>query len=161
MGNNNNNIIEINGAYASATIYTTNNVASAIEPYALSQLQMLCDNETAKGCTIRVMPDVHPGKVCTIGLTMTLGHKLIPNLLGIDLGCGMTLAQIKGKSIEFQKLDKVIRDNVPAGFNIRANAHRWADVFDFERLRCYKHIMILINFLKWRVELLGCSLFLM
>jgi len=142
MGNKNNKINEINGAYASAKIYTTNNETTAIEPYALSQLQMLCDNETAKGCIIRVMPDVHPGKVCTIGLTMTLGDKLMPNLLGIDLGCGMTLAQIKGKNIEFQKLDKVIRDKVPAGFNIRANAHRWADDFDFESLRCYKHIKV-------------------
>lgn len=142
MGNNNNNIIEINGAYASAKIYTTTDKVTAIEPYAVSQLQMLCDNETVKGCTIRVMPDVHPGKVCTIGLTMTLGDKLMPNLLGIDLGCGMTLAQIKGKNIEFQKLDKVIRDNVPAGFNIRANAHRWADDFDFVSLRCYKHIRV-------------------
>ncbi len=146
MGNNTKNIEntikEITGAYASAKIYTTTDEATAIEPYAVSQLQMLCDNETAKGCTIRVMPDVHPGKVCTIGLTMTLGGKLMPNLLGIDLGCGMTLAKIKGKKIEYQKLDTVIREHVPAGFNIRSNAHRWADEFDFESLRCFKHIRV-------------------
>ncbi len=146
MGNNtknNDNIIkEITGAYASAKIYTSTNEATAIEPYAVSQLQMLCDNETAKGCTIKVMPDVHPGKVCTIGLTMTLGDKLMPNLLGIDLGCGMTLAKIKGKKIEYQKLDTVIREHIPSGYDIRSNAHHWADDFDFESLRCLKHIRV-------------------
>ncbi len=132
----------INGIYTSAKIFTTNNKATAIEPYATSQLQMLCDNETAKDCTIRVMPDVHPGKVCTIGLTMTIGEKLMPNLLGIDLGCGMTLACIKSKKIEFQKLDTVIRDHIPAGFATRVKEHRFADEFEFERLRCYKHIRV-------------------
>ena len=130
----------INGAYTSAKIFTTNNEATAIDSYAISQLQLLCDNETAKGCTIRVMPDVHPGKVGTIGLTMTIGDKLMPNLVGIDIGCGMTLAQIKAKKVEFQKLDTVIRENVPAGFDIRKKVHRFADDFDLTRLRCFKHI---------------------
>ena len=121
----------INGVYSSATIFTTNNEATAIDEYALHQIQMLCDNETMKDCRIRIMPDVHPGKVGTIGLTMTIGEKLMPNLTGIDIGCGMTLAQIKGKKIEFQKLDTVIRENVPSGFAIRKKVHRFADEFDF------------------------------
>lgn len=54
------------------------------------------------------MPDVHPGKVCTIGLTMTVGDKLMPNVVGIDIGCGMTLARVKGKVKEFQKLDFIL-----------------------------------------------------
>ena len=86
------------------------------------------------------MPDVHPGKVGTIGLTMTIGEKIMPNLIGIDIGCGMTLAKIKGKKIEYQKLDSVIRDNVPSGFNVRTKAHRFADDFDFDELRCSDHI---------------------
>lgn len=61
------------------------------------------------------MPDVHPGKVGTIGLTMTIQNQLLPNLVGIDIGYGMTLAQIKGRTIEYQKLDTVIRDHFPAG----------------------------------------------
>ena len=108
----------IKGAYTSAQIFTTNNKETAIDQYAIAQLQMICDQESSKGCRIRVMPDVHPGKVGTIGLTMTIGEKIIPNLIGIDIGCGMTLAQIKGKKIEYQKLDTVIRDSVPSGFNI-------------------------------------------
>lgn len=130
----------IKGAYTSAQIFTTNNKETAIDPYAISQLQMICDQESSKGCRIRVMPDVHPGKVGTIGLTMTIGEMIIPNLIGIDIGCGMTLAQIKGKKIEYQKLDTVIRDSVPSGFSIRAKAHRFALGFDFDALRCANHI---------------------
>lgn len=131
---------KINGIYSSAHIFTTNNEATAIDDYAIHQIQMLCDNETAKDCTIRVMPDVHPGKVGTIGLTMTIGNKLMPNLVGIDIGCGMTLAKIKTKKIEFQKLDTVIRENVPSGFAIRNKVHRFANEFDFTRLNCHRHI---------------------
>lgn len=130
----------IKGAYTSAQIFTTKNKETAIDPYAISQLQMICDQESSKGCRIRVMPDVHPGKVGTIGLTMTIGEKILPNLIGIDIGCGMTLAQIKGKKLEYQKLDTVIRDSVPSGFSIRAKVHRFADEFDFDALRCTNHI---------------------
>lgn len=130
----------INGVYTSAHIFTTSNEATAIDGYAIHQLQMLCDSETSKDSVIRVMPDVHPGKVGTIGLTMTIGSKLMINLTGIDIGCGMTLAQIKGKNIEFQKLDTVIRDNIPSGFAIRSKVHRFANEFDFTRLHCHKHI---------------------
>lgn len=130
----------IKGAVTCAQIFTTNNKETAIDPYAISQLQMICDQESSKGCRIRVMPDVHPGKVGTIGLTMTIGEKIIPNLIGIDIGCGMTLAPIKGKKIEYQKLDIVIRDCIPSGFSIRSKAHRFALGFDFDALRCAKHI---------------------
>ena len=130
----------IKGASTSAQIFTTNNKETAIDQYAISQLQMICDQESSKGCRIRVMPDVHPGKVGTIGLTMTIGDKIIPNLIGIDIGCGMTLAQIKGKKMEYQKLDTVIRDCIPSGFHIRTETHRFAREFDFDALRCAKHI---------------------
>jgi RNA-splicing ligase RtcB len=124
----------------SAHIFTTNNEATAIDQYAISQLQMICDLESSKGSIIRVMPDVHPGKVGTIGLTMTIADKIMPNLIGIDIGCGMTLAQIKGKKIEYQKLDTVIRERIPSGFHIRKKAHRFTDEFDFSTLRCSSHI---------------------
>ncbi|MGN0245640.1 MAG: RtcB family protein [Lachnospiraceae bacterium] len=130
----------IKGAYTSAQIFTTNNKETAIDQYAISQIQMICDQESSKGCRIRVMPDVHPGKVGTIGLTMTIGEKIIPNLIGIDIGCGITLAQIKGKKIEYQKLDTVIRDCIPSGFHVRTKVHRFAKEFDFDALRCVKHI---------------------
>ncbi|MDO5293067.1 MAG: RtcB family protein [bacterium] len=130
----------INGTYASAKVFTTNSETTAIDPYAVKQLQMLCDNPASEGSIIRIMPDVHPGKVGTIGLTMTIGERVLPNLVGIDMGCGMTLAKLKQKKVEFQKLDTVIRDSVPSGFSVRQKPHRFSNEFDFTKLDCYKHI---------------------
>ena len=125
----------IKGKFAQAKVF-----ANDMEDYARAQIQMICDNPVSKGSSIRVMPDVHPGKVGTIGLTMTVGERIIPHLLGIDIGCGMTCAAIKDKRIEFQKLDKVIRESIPSGFNNRKTSHYLADDFVLEKLRCYKHI---------------------
>lgn len=130
----------IKGAYTSAQIFTINNPQNAIDQYARAQIQMICNQESSKDCRIRIMPDVHPGKVGTIGLTMTIGNSIIPNLIGIDIGCGMTLAQIKGKKIEYQKLDTVIRDRIPSGFNIRTKPHRFVEKFNFNKLICANHI---------------------
>lgn len=130
----------IKGTQTFATIFTTNNEQTNIDPYAVAQLQALCDNPVNKGCKICIMPDVHPGKVGTIGLTQTIGGAILPNVVGIDIGCGMTLAQIKGKKCEFQKLDTVIRDNIPSGFSIRKKIHRFASEFDFDSLYCSKSI---------------------
>lgn len=130
----------IEGIYSSATIFTTDNKETGIDPYAIAQIQMLCDNEASKGSKIRIMPDVHPGKVGTIGLTMTVGRRILPNLIGIDIGCGITLAAIRGKNIEFQKLDTVIKDRIPAGFSLRKTPHLMAEEFDFSRLYCHKFI---------------------
>ena len=130
----------INGAYTSAHIYTVKNKETALDRYAKAQLQMLCDMEALKGSRIRVMPDVHPGKVGTIGLTMTVGDKILPNLIGYDIGCGMTLAQINCRKIEYQKLDTVIREHIPSGFAIRNKIHRFADDLDLSSLKCFAHI---------------------
>lgn len=130
----------INGIYSAADIFTTNNPETAIEDYALAQLQMLCDNPTSEGCGIKVMPDVHPGIVGTIGLTMTVGDKLMPNLVGVDIGCGMTIAKLKNKKLEFQQVDKVIRENIPSGLRVRNHIHHKANDFDLSSLYCYRHI---------------------
>lgn len=130
----------VNGLYSSAIIFNTNTTKNSIDNYAIAQLQNLCDNEAFSGCTIRIMPDVHPGKVGTIGFTSTLGSRILPNVIGIDIGCGVAMAQIKGKTKEFQKLDTVIREQVPSGFETRRKPHHKATNFDFTRLYCYKHI---------------------
>jgi len=130
----------VNGVYTSAKIFNTNTTEYSIDDYAIAQLQALCDNEAFEGCTIRVMPDVHPGKVGTIGFTSTLGKQILPNVIGIDMGCGMTLAQVKGKIKEFQKLDVVIRENIPSGFSTRKIVHHMAEQIDLTKLYCYKHI---------------------
>jgi RNA-splicing ligase RtcB len=130
----------ITGAATSAIIFNTNSVKNSIDDYALAQLQNLCDNPAFNGCQIRVMPDVHPGKVGTIGFTSTLGSRVMPNIIGVDIGCGMTLARVKGKIREFQKLDSVIRENIPSAFSIRQSVHHKAMDFDFSELCCYKHV---------------------
>lgn len=135
-------MITIYGNYTNAIVYTTNNEQYAIDEYARKQLQMLCNHPSAAGSKIRVMPDVHPGKVCTIGLTMTVGSSLLPNLVGVDIGCGMTIAKIKTKNIEFQKLDKVIRENVPCGGKVRKNAHKYSHSLNLEKLKCCKEVDI-------------------
>lgn len=133
-------MITIYGKYTNAIVYTTNNEEYAIDEYARKQLQMICDHPSAQGSKIRVMPDVHPGKVGTIGLTMTVGDSLLPSLVGVDMGCGMTLAKIKAKNVECQKLDTVIREQVPVGGNVRKKIHKYADRIDLRELKCYKAI---------------------
>ena len=100
----------IKGKYTTAQVYTTKNVETAIEDYAASQIQALCDQPINEGCQIAVMPDVHAGIVGTIGYTQTVGKAIMPNVVGIDIGCGMTLARVKGRIKDFQKLDTVIRE---------------------------------------------------
>ncbi|MCR5120758.1 MAG: RtcB family protein [Lachnospiraceae bacterium] len=133
-------MITIYGKYTNALVYTVKNEEYALEEHARAQIQMICNHPSAEGSRIRVMPDVHPGKVATVGLTMTVGESILPSLVGVDIGCGMTLAKVKAKGLEFQKLDTVIREEVPVGPQIRKNAHKYADRIDLERLRCYKHI---------------------
>lgn len=125
----------IKGIYAKAKIFTDD-----VEDYALAQVKMICDNETADGSTIRMMPDIHPGKIAPIGLSMTVTDKVIPQLLGVDIGCGMTCVKLNKSNAEFQKLDRVIRENVPSGFVIRKEPHHMVREFSYERLHCIRHI---------------------
>ena len=84
----------VNGVYTSAKIFT-----NTVEDYALAQIQMLCDHEAFAGGRVRVMPDVHPGKVGTIGFTATVGNRILPNVVGIDIGCGILAGKLKQKKI--------------------------------------------------------------
>lgn len=125
----------VNGIYAEAKIFTDD-----VEDYALAQVKMICDNEIADGSTIRMMPDVHPGKIAPIGLSMTVTDKVIPQLLGVDIGCGMTCVKLNKSNLEFQKLDRVIWENIPSGFAIRKEIHHMAEEFSYEGLHCLRHI---------------------
>lgn len=135
---------KISGSYASALIYT-----DEAEDYALAQIRQLCDQQVFQGSRIRVMPDVHPGKVGTIGFTATVGKAVLPAVVGIDIGCGMTIARLKKAKREFQKVDAVIREGIPSSFQIRKTPHRFSEEFDFSRLRCAGSI---------RVDKAACSI---
>ncbi|MBQ6567030.1 MAG: RtcB family protein [Treponema sp.] len=133
------NEITVAGKYGSAKIFTVGG-DSAIDGYALHQIRNLCDDLSSRGSKIRVMPDVHPGKVCVIGLSMTVGARVIPEIVGIDIGCGMTAARVRGVRPEYQKLDSVIRGHVPSGSGRRKEIHRLALDFDMTRLCCWRHL---------------------
>ncbi len=125
----------VKGIYAEAKIFTDD-----VDAYAEAQVKMICDNQVAEGSRIRMMPDIHPGKTAPIGLSMTVKDRVIPQLLGVDIGCGMTCVKLNKSNVEFQKLDKVIRENVPAGFTIRREPHHMAGEFSYETLHCAGHI---------------------
>ena len=134
------NVMEINGVYGSATVYLAGEASTAIDQYALAQLRMLCDNEASHGSLIRVMPDVHPGKVCTIGLTMTVSDRILPEIVGIDIGCGVSIARIEGFKKEYQKLDAVIREFIPTGFAIHTRASLTEEDIPFDSLFCARSV---------------------
>lgn len=125
----------VKGIYAKAKIFTDD-----VEAYAEAQVKMICDNEVAEGSTICMMPDVHPGKIGPIGLSMTVTDRVIPLLLGVDIGCGMTCVKLNKSNAEFQKLDRIIRENVPSGFAIRKEPHHMAEEFSYDGLHCIRHI---------------------
>ena len=111
-------MIEIQGLYNSALCYTP-----ALEPTAELQIKTVCDQEAFAGCKIRIMPDVHAGKGCTIGTTMTIRDKIVPGMVGVDIGCGMETVRLAEKEIDFAALDALIRKEIPCGQNIRKDEH--------------------------------------
>lgn len=106
-------MIELQGKYNTAKIYTDN-----IDNETISQIIELCNQDSMKKNKIRIMPDCHAGAGCVIGTTMTLTDNVIPNLVGVDIGCGMLTVQLKETEINMQRLDDVIRKYVPSGINI-------------------------------------------
>lgn len=90
-----------------------------IEPEALNQIYTLIKQSAFADCKVRIMPDVHAGKGCVIGFTADLGDKVIPNIVGVDIGCGMLCRQIGKFDIDYAKLDSIIREYIPAGRAVR------------------------------------------
>lgn len=90
-----------------------------IEQEAVEQINLLLEQEPFKNCKVRIMPDVHAGKGCVIGFTADLGDKVIPNIVGVDIGCGMLCVELGKIDLDLKKLDKTINENIPAGRNIR------------------------------------------
>lgn len=131
----------ITGKFTKAVIHADSN--NFVEDYARSQITQICNQRAVADSSIHIMPDVHPGAVCPIGFTMTIKDAIIPNLVGVDIGCGVTVAKIKNKKhLEYKQLDAIIREKVPSGFNIKTSPHRYALYFDFDELMCLKHIDI-------------------
>lgn len=128
-------MIELKGKFNTAKVFT-----DIIDEASVSQIIELCNQEFTKDLKIRLMPDVHAGAGCSVGTTMTITDKAVPNLVGVDIGCGMETIKIKEKHIELEKLDKLIYASIPSGFQIRNKAHRYNEQIDLTKLYCYKQI---------------------
>ena len=101
-------MVTIQGSYNTAVCYTPE-----LEEAARKQIQAVCDQAEFAGCKIRIMPDVHAGKGCTIGTTMTIRDKIVPGMVGVDIGCGMETVELREREIDFEKLDALISPTLP------------------------------------------------
>ncbi len=131
-------MLEVSGKYNQAKIFT-----DVVDQASIAQVIELCNQEFTAGSRIRLMPDVHAGAGCTVGTTMTITDRVVPNLVGVDIGCGMETARLREDHLELQRLDKLIRERIPSGFAVRSAAHRYADQIDLEELCCFRHIQML------------------
>lgn len=124
-------MLEIKGKVNTALCF-----ARVVEDEAIAQIRRMCDTEMTRGSRIRIMPDVHAGKGCTIGTTMTITDKAVPNVVGVDIGCGMYTVKLGKVDIDFEKVDEACH-MIPSGFDT------WDRVmwpFDLTELRCYREL---------------------
>ena len=121
--------MEIRGRCGVAIAY-----ARVIEDEAVEQIRRMCDYEFTEGASIRIMPDVHWGKGCTIGTTMTVRDKVVPNLVGVDIGCGMYTVDLGKGAIDLARFDEAAH-YVPSGRNLWDGRQ---EKFDLLGLRCYR-----------------------
>lgn len=124
-------MLEIKGKVNTAICY-----AKVIEDEAIDQIRRMCDYPMTAGSRIRIMPDVHAGKGCTIGTTMTITDKAVPNVVGVDIGCGMYTINLGKTDIDFEKLDEACH-YIPSGMNVWEGRQ---ERFDLTELRCYRSL---------------------
>lgn len=124
-------MLEIKGKISTAICY-----AKIVEDEAVEQIRRMCDYPFTEGSRIRIMPDVHAGKGCTIGTTMTVSDKVVPNIVGVDIGCGMYTVCLGSQKIDFEKLDEACH-YVPSGFNTWEGC---MEQFDLQQLKCYREL---------------------
>lgn len=124
-------MIEIKGKMNTAICYAT-----VIEDEAIEQIRRMCDHEFTAGSKIRIMPDVHAGKGCTIGTTMTITDKAVPNIVGVDIGCGMYTVALGHVDIDFEKVDAAAH-YIPGGRDVWEER---MERFDLTNLRCYRNL---------------------
>nr|DAR45398.1 MAG TPA: tRNA-splicing ligase RtcB [Caudoviricetes sp.] len=109
-----------------------------VEQEAVDQIELLLAQDAFKDCKVRIMPDVHAGKGCVIGFTADLGEKVIPNIVGVDIGCGMLCVSLGQTDIDFEKLDNVIRSYVPSGRDVHEG--RIIRFDELQELKCYREL---------------------
>ena len=126
-------MIEIRGQYTSAKIFS-----DTVEGAALDQIRALCDLPFAAGARVRVMPDVHAGAGCVIGFTADIRDSVIPNIVGVDIGCGMRTVLLGKGTFDFEKLDEAVRRYIPAGMDVHEG--RIERFPALQQLHCYRDL---------------------
>ena len=124
-------MIEIQGTFATAKCF-----AQTVNDNAIEQIRTMCNTPVTEGSQVRIMPDVHAGKGCTIGTTMTIHGRAVPNVVGVDIGCGMYTVRLDAKEIDFAKVDEAAHI-IPSGM------HTWdepIESFDLQTLCCHDHL---------------------
>lgn len=124
-------MLEIKGKINTAICY-----AKVIEDGAIEQIRRMCDYDLTEGSRVRIMPDVHAGKGCTIGTTMTVVDKACPNIVGVDIGCGMYTVKLADRTLDFEKIDEACH-YIPSGMNVWEGR---MERFDLTDLRCYRSL---------------------
>ena len=135
-------MMEIKGKVNTAICY-----AKVVEEEAIDQIRRMCDYPMTEGAKIRIMPDVHSGKGCTIGTTMTIKDRAVPNVVGVDIGCGMYTVNLGKGSIDFEKVDEAAHF-IPSGRNVWDGRQ---EKFDLTGLKCYREL----KDTKWLERSLG------
>ena len=123
-------MITVKGKHNTAICYT-----NELENASFEQIKSLCDRKEFADCKIRIMPDVHAGMGCTIGTTMTITDKIVPGMVGVDIGCGMETVKLAAKDIDYAVLDKLIRKEIPSGRDVRKNHHPLSEAIDLTQLK--------------------------
>ena len=124
-------MIELQGKYNTAKVFTDN-----VETTAQSQIIELCNQDFTQGGKIRIMPDTHAGSGCVIGFTADLGDKVVPNIVGVDIGCGMLIIELGKINIDLHELDEVVRKYVPSGRTVHGGKVVRFD--KIQELNCYR-----------------------
>lgn len=124
-------MLEIKGKVNTALCY-----AKVVEDVAIEQIRRMCDYALTEGSRIRIMPDVHAGKGCTIGTTMTVTDKVCPNIVGVDIGCGMYTVRLGEAAVDFERVDEACHF-IPSGMNVWEGR---MERFDLTALRCYRSL---------------------
>lgn len=131
-------MIELQGKYNTAKVFT-----DTVDNACISQIIELLNQPMAEGETIRMMPDCHAGSGCTVGTTMTVSDKIIPSIVGVDIGCGMQVVKLKEKALDLEALDALIRREIPSGMEVRKRAHPYLKEISLDKLRCYRFIDVM------------------
>ena len=126
-------MIEVKGTYNTAKLFT-----DTADDATIAQVTNLMNQPSVSGSKVRIMPDCHAGAGCVIGTTMTITDKVIPNLVGVDIGCGMLATKLQEKRIDLPKFDSISQAEIPAGMKMRSEPHSLADELDVKELACYK-----------------------